>query len=398
MVERQIAHMDLDAFFVAVERLLDPALVGKAVLVGGSPEHRGVVASASYEARARGVRSAMPMAQALRLCPEAIRVPPRHGVYGQHSRRVMALLGDYTPIVEQVSVDEAFLDLTGTEGLHGPAPEVAARIQQRVQDELGLSCSLGVASCKLVAKIACSTGKPHGLVVVPNGQEAAFLAPMPVEALWGVGEATSRRIRALGIHTIGQLAAWPGHGLRHALGDSGSALQRAAKGIDERPVTPERERKSYSHERTFAVDERDAVRLRRTLLGMADGLTSQLRQDHVLARTVRIKLRSSSYETQTRQVRLEQPTDHADEVFKAALELFDASWDRRPVRLIGVAVTDLLTVGGTQLDLFAHDDQRRTRLSRAVDDIRDRFGTEAITRASLARGARHTRTVSKDRA
>ena len=308
-MNRQIVHVDLDAFFAAVECLLDPAIAGKPVVVGGDPASRGVVASASYEARASGVRSAMPMALAMRLCPDAIRVPPRHGVYSKHSRAVMALLSEYTPIVEQISIDEAFLDFSGTEALHGPAPRVARLIQQRVLEELGLPCSLGVATNKLVAKIACGQGKPRGLIVVPPGEEAAYLAPLSIQTLWGVGEATGNRLRAMGIRTIGDLARWPEKALRDMLGESGISLQRAANGIDDSPVNTERERKSYSHEQTFASDETDETRIKRTLLRMADRLTEQMRHDGVLAGTVRLKLRNRQFDTFTRQMRLKRPTD-----------------------------------------------------------------------------------------
>lgn len=389
-MERQIAHVDLDAFFASVECLLDPSLVGKPLVVGGSPEHRGVVAAASYEARARGIHSAMPMAQALRLCPEAVRVPPRHGVYGRYSRAVMSLLGEYTPVIEQISIDEAFLDLTGTEALHGPAPAVARLIQERVRDEHGLPCSLGVATSKLVAKIACSRGKPNGLVVVNPGLEAAFLAPLNIESLWGVGEATGKRLRAMGIETIGELAQWPEDSLRRLLGEAGLHLHRAAHGIDDSPVSSERERRSYSHEQTFSRDTADATQIRRTLLWMADQLTEQLRRDGVLAQTVRLKLRKGDFATLTRQTRLERPTDQADTVFAAAEGLLASGWDRKALRLVGIGVADLSQNGGVQLDLFARDDQRQARLSHAVDAIRDRFGSEAITRASLrARKARN---------
>ncbi len=395
-MNRQIVHVDLDAFFAAVECLLDPSIAGKPVVVGGDPAGRGVVASASYEARARGVHSAMPMAVAMRLCPDAIRVTPRHGVYSAHSRAVMALLSEYTPVVEQISIDEAFLDLSGTEALHGPAPQVARVIQQRVREELGLPCSLGVATNKLVAKIACGQGKPRGLIVVPPGGEAAYLAPLSIETLWGVGEATGKRLRAMGIRTIGDLARWPEEALRDILGDSGIHLQRAANGIDDSPVNTERERKSYSHEQTFAFDETDETRIKRTLLGMADRLTEQMRHDGVLAWTVRLKLRDRKFDTFTRQMRLKQPTDQADDVFQAAATLLAASWDHRALRLVGVAVTELLSQGGLQLDLFEHGDQRQVRLSRAVDEIRDRFGTLAITRASLAKRA-HARDLDESR-
>ncbi len=297
----------------------------------------------------------------------------------------MALLSEYTPIVEQISIDEAFLDLTGTETLHGPAPRVARLIQQRVLEELGLPCSLGVATNKLVAKIACGQGKPRGLIVVPPGEEAAYLAPLSIQTLWGVGEATGNRLRAMGIRTIGDLARWPEKASRDMLGESGISLQRAANGIDESPVNTERERKSYSHEQTFASDETDETRIKRTLLRMADRLTEQMRHDGVLAGTVRLKLRNRQFDTFTRQMRLKQPTDQTNDIFQAAATLLASSWDHSALRLVGVAVTELLSQGGIQLDLFEHADQRQARLNRAVDEIRDRYGSDAITRASLAR-------------
>jgi DNA polymerase IV len=381
---RQIAHLDLDAFYASVEVLLDPSLRNKPVIVGGSPEGRGVVASASYEARACGVRSAMPVAQALRLCPQAIRVSPRHGVYGEHSRAVMALLEGYTPVVEQLSIDEAFLDLTGCETLWGPAPDVARQIQARVRDECGLPCSLGVATNKLVAKIACGRGKPQGLVIVPPGQEAAFLAPLAIETLWGVGEATGGRLRALGVTTIGQLAERSEAELLRLFGEGGRQLHRAARGQDSSPVQTERERRSISQEHTFTHNVTDRQTLQRLLLSMADHLAAALRREMLVAQTVRLKLRYDDFETFTRQVTLDQPTDQAGVLYHRAVELLIAHWNRqRPVRLIGLGASGLLAEGGYQLDLFDHDDQRSARLSHTLDEIRARFGTDAIKRASL---------------
>ncbi len=383
---RQIVHVDLDAFYASVEVLLDPSLRGKPVIVGGSPEGRGVVSSASYQARACGVRSAMPVAQALRLCPQAIRVSPSHGVYGKHSRAVMEVLEGYTPVVEQLSIDEAFLDLTGCEALWGPAPEVARQIQERVRDECGLPCSLGVATNKLVAKIACGQGKPQGLVIVPPGQEAAFLAPLAIETLWGVGEAMGRRLRELGVTTIGQLAERSEAELVRLFGEGGGRLHGAAQGLDDSPVHTERERRSISQEHTFGANVADRQTLQRRLLSMADHLAAGLRREGLVAQTVRLKLRYDDFETVTRQVTLDQPTDQADVLYGQALGLLDAHWNRqRLVRLIGLGASGLLREGGYQLELFDHSDQRNARLSHTLDEIRARFGRHAITRASLLR-------------
>jgi len=227
--QRWIIHVDYDAFFTSVEELLNPDLRGKPVLVGGSPEGRGVVASCSYPARVFGVRSAMPMARALRLCPQAVVVRGHYRVYSQYSRKIMSMFDEITPLVEQVSIDEAFLDVTGCERLWGSAEEIAGMIQRRVQDELGLSVSLGVATAKIVAKMACQSGKPHGLVLVPPGHEAAFLAPLAIEKLWGVGQVTSSYLRSLGINTISDLAEYPAAALERALGRHAHGMQQAAR-------------------------------------------------------------------------------------------------------------------------------------------------------------------------
>lgn len=384
--QRWIIHVDLDAFFASVEELLDPTLRGKAIIVGGNPAERGVVSSASYPARAFGVRSAMPMSQALRLCPHAVVVTPRHHEYGRRSRAVMAILHEITPIVEPVSIDEAFLDVTGCERLWGPPREIARLIQRRVQEEQHLPCSLGIAATRLVAKIACDVGKPRGLVLVPPGEEAAFLAPLPIRRLWGVGTVTGERLQSLGIETIGDLAAWSEADLVRACGDAGRHLYRAARGIDDTPVQPGHERRSISQERTFGRDEGDRRVLERTLLRMSEEVASRLRAEGLVAETVRIKLRTPAFVTNTRQAALDQPTDQGQVIHATALGLFHENWrEGQQLRLLGVGVSGLLDHAGYQLSLFGDGDQRRTRLNRAVDEIRGRYGREAITRASLLR-------------
>jgi len=386
---RWIVHVDLDAFFASVEEILNPALRGKAIIVGGDPSQRGVVSSASYPARACGVHSAMPMAQAVRLCPQAVVITPRHHEYGRRSRAVMAILREITPAVEPLSIDEAFLDVTGCERLWGPPLEVARRIQRRILEEQGLPCSLGIATTKLVAKIACDTGKPRGLVLVPAGQEATFLAPLPIERIWGVGRVTAERLRSLGIETIGDLAGWPEEDLERAFGDAGRHLYRAARGIDASRVETGRERRSISQERTFGRDEGDRRTLERTLLGMAENVAARLRQQGLVAETVRLKLRTPAFVTHTRQVSLVQPTDQGQVIYAAALQLLHENWRQgQQLRLLGVGVSGLLDHSGYQLSLFDRSDQRRTRLNRAVDAIRDRYGHDAITRASLLRTGR----------
>ncbi len=379
---RSIIHFDLDAFFASVEELLDPSIAGLPIMVGGSPEGRGVVSSASYAARAYGVRSAMPMAQALRLCPHAIVRHGHHRAYADYSRRVMDILSQYTPLLEPISIDEAFLDVTGCEQLFGPAPELAHRIQERILAELGLPSSLGLASNKLVAKVASALAKPRGVIVVPAGQEAAFFSPLPIDRLWGVGDVTSERLRAKGVETIGQLAALFPLQMKQLFGSAAEEMHRRALGIDERPVGPSGRRKSISQEHTFAEDVGDLRVLRRALLKMSEDVATQLRKKGKCARTVVLKMRYPDFRTITRRVTLSQPTDLSRVIHTQAVALLQKEWKKGVrVRLIGVGVTGL--VGARQLGLFDGEAERLEKLSRVVDEIRSKHGKKAIRRASL---------------
>ncbi len=382
MSTRAILHVDLDAFFVAVERLDNPALIGVPVIVGGRAEVRGVVASASYEARKFGVHSAMPTAQALRLCPHAVLVSGHRGRYSEMSDRVMGILADYTPLLEPLSIDEAFLDVSGTEAHYGPPGRLAHAIQDRIQAELNLSASFGVATNKLVAKIASDLRKPHAVTVVPPGEEAAFLAPLPIRKLWGVGQVTGRELERLGVQTISDLARLPLKDLQWHFGSGGEWLWRAAQGLDDSPVTPEHETKSLSREETFAQDIRDATVLRRELLRLSDAVASRLRRYGFQARTIGLKLRYGDFSTLTRQTTLEDATDSGRVIYESVLALFDAAWDRRAVRLLGVSGTGL-TREGRQLRLFEQGDERQAHLDAALDSIRARYGERAVQRASL---------------
>jgi len=381
---RQIIHLDLDAFFASVEELQNPKHRGKPIIVGGSPQGRGVVSCASYAARVFGVRSAMPTAQALRLCPDAILIHPRHSLYRGHSKRVMALMQGYTPLMEQLSIDEAFLDVTGTWKRWGSAEVLAREIQARVQQELGLPSSLGVATNKLVAKIASALGKPHGLVVVRPGEESDFLAPLPIERLWGVGPATARQLHALGVYTIGQLAAMDERLLERRFGRHGRMLARYARGLDERPVEPEGVRKSISQERTFSEDISDLRSAERELLRLSERVARELRRRGLFANTVRLKLRFEDFTTITRQRTLRQPTNLEQVLYEEGCKLLRQAWARgRKVRLIGIGASHLATAG-YQLGLFDQDlSLSLARLAKALDEIRDRFGEDAIQRASL---------------
>lgn len=383
---RAILHLDLDAFFCAVEEQRDPALRGKAFAVGGRPDQRGVVASCSYAARQFGVRSAMPMSQAVRICPDLLIVPQHFDLYHQASQAVMARLNDATPLVEQISIDEAFLDVTG---LPHTGEVMARRLQAEIRDALGLPCSFGVASSKLVAKIANNTGKagargggpPNAITVVPPGQEAAFLAPLPIDDLWGVGPKTAQRLNRLGIRTIGDLAQRPEAELARLFGKNGADMARHARGIDERPVQPEHEARSISKETTFNQDVRDSIALKRTLRALADGVGRQLRKSGLRGTTVRVKLRWSDFTTLTRQTTLHPPVDQDGEIYAAALDIFDQTWTPgRAVRLLGVGVSGLEEAGARQLSLW--EDPHSRKLQSTLDDLRDRFGDGMVRRGT----------------
>jgi len=383
---RKILHLDLDAFFCAVEELYNPELRGKPFAVGGRPEGRGVVASCSYPARALGVHSAMPMAQALRLCPELLVVSHGHGGYSQASREVMARVRALTPLVQQISIDEAFLDVSDLPD----APEALARaLQARISDELGLPCSLGGATNKLVAKIANTVGKsragkrdyPRAVTIVPPGQEAAFLAPLPVRELWGVGVKTEEKLRALGLQTIGDIVAYPEKELVRRFGQHGYDLARRARGVDHRPVEPSRgPAKSISKETTFARDVTDARALHATLRRLAEGVARSMRRKGYTGRTVKLKLRLSDFTTLTRQMTLTRPTDDERHIAQAALTLFERLWQPgQSVRLLGVGVTNLQK-GLVQLGLWEEKDDRFRNLQVAMDALREKYGRDVIHR------------------
>ena len=380
---RTVLHLDLDAFFCSVEELVNPALKGTAFAVGGRADERGVLSTASYAARKFGVRSAMPTAQALRLCPHLNLLPGNRRLYGEYSRKVMALLAEVSPVVEQISIDEAFVDLTGDPQ---PGGAIAATVQQRIEAEFGLPSSFGVATNKLVAKIATNVGKPRGLIVVPPGEEAAFLAPLPLAELWGVGPKMRANLEGLGMKVIGDLAAWPEADLTRRFGEWGRALARHARGLDDRPVTNDYEAKSISSETTFARDVTDAPTLRKRILQFSEEVAANLRHDGLAARTVKIKVRWPPFETITRQTTLAQPTDLDNEIFAAAWALFNKVWGPgKRVRLIGVGVSGL-TESARQMELFAEPKQgRAAKVAKAVDAIREKYGWDSVKRATLVR-------------
>lgn len=379
---RKILHFDLDAFFCAVEELDDPELRGRPFVVGGDPRGRGVVSSASYAARPFGVRSAMPTARALRLCPELKVVRPRHARYARLSDDVMSVLREAAPVVEPISIDEAFLDVSDDPR---SGAEIADGLQQTIQRDFSLPTSWGVAPNKLVAKIATEVGKPNGLVVVPPGEEAAFLAPLPVEMLWGVGPRAKERLEAEGIRTIGDLAGKDPAWMEAHFGRSGIELAARARGEDDRPVVASHEALSMSNETTFARDISDPAALRQTLRALSESVGERLREAGVAGTTVRLKLRWPDFKTITRQTAIEQPTDQDGEIYRAALGLFERAWSAgQAVRLIGVGVSHL-GPKIRQLSLFDTQWQADERLLAAIDSIRSRYGSGAVRRGPVRR-------------
>jgi DNA polymerase-4 len=383
--DRVIIHVDLDAFFAAVEQRDRPELRGKPVIVGGGgPDRRGVVSTASYEARRFGVRSAMPLRTAGRLCPDGIFLPVDGRKYQRVSREVMAILRRFTPLVEPLSIDEAFLDVTASRLLFGDGAAIALAIKAAVRSEVGLTISAGVATTKLVAKIASDLRKPDGLVVVPPGTEAAFLAPLPISRLWGVGPKTGAVLAEHGVATIGDLAGLDPAALGRGLGSHASTLVWRAHGHDADRVVGEGEpAKSIGHEHTFDQDTADAELIERTLLAMADGVAGRLRSSNALAATVTVKVRDSAFRTVTRQRTLPRPTDLTEPIFEAALTLARPEVRGKRIRLVGVTASGLQR--GAQLGLFEAEADRRHRLAEASDTLRRRFGQRAVTRARLLR-------------
>ena len=371
----------MDAFFAAVEQRDNPALRGKPVIVGGDPASRGVVAAASYEARRYGIHSAMPSAEAKRRCPHAIFISGRHGRYGDVSRQIMTILESYSPLVEQVSVDEAFLDVTGCERLFGPAEEIARQIQQRIQEELQLSASIGVAPNRFLAKLASDREKPAGLVVVRAEGVDDFLRDLPLEAVWGVGEVTAERLRRLGLRTVGQLAAYPPDLLEQQFGEYGRRLHELAHGRDESPLTIGGERKQVSAETTFAHDTTDREFLQGQLLRLSEQVGARLRKKGLAGNTVTLKVRFSDFRTITRRETAAPPVAEDLVLYHRALALLQPQLAAgRKIRLLGVGVSNFTTT--TQPSLFDVGAQFIVPhpVDAAVDRVRDKFGEKALRR------------------
>ncbi len=390
-----ILHLDLDAFYASVEQLDDPGLRGRPVIVGGTSA-RGVVCAASYEARRFGVRSAMPTLEARRLCPGGAFLPPRFERYGELSRAVFAVYRRYTPLVEPLSLDEAFLDVTGSRALHGEPESIARKVKGEVREGTGLTVSAGVADCKMAAKIASDLGKPDGLVEVPPGTTAAFLAPLPVSRLWGVGRVTEQALRALGIATIGELARFPEQVLVEHFGAPGAHMRALSRGDDARPVIPDEEVRSIGAEDTFERDLSGEEALRPQLLDQCVRVARRLREGGLRGRVVTLKIKFADFEQLTRRSTLSRPTDDAGEIYRSIQEDLARAGLDRPVRLTGVTVSgfDGSREPRVQLGLFGGPPDgpspegkgKRGALNAALDALADRFGEGAVKPATLLEG------------
>ncbi len=381
-----ILHVDLDAFFASVELLDRPELIDRPVVVAHNSA-RSVVTAANYPARKFGVRSAIPLSRALQLCPNAVVLEPHFEKYRHYSHQVMAIFDDMTPVVERLGIDEAFLDVAGARGVIGSPAEVGALIRKRVRAETGLACSVGAAATKFVAKLASGRAKPDGLLVIPKSETLAFLHPLPVGALWGVGAVTEKSLLGRGLHTIGDIAETSVDVLRRIVGDAGGRkLHDLANGIDPRSVTRDTAEKSVGHEVTFEVDITDAALLRRELLRQASHVGKRLRSSGVEGRTVVLKLRYADFTTITRSRTLAEATDVGRRIADEVRELYDAVGSHPPVRLIGVRMEQLAEAGTSSTGLWDEDEDWRGA-ERVIDSVGERFGSDLVHPASLLKPA-----------
>ena len=385
---RAVIHVDMDAFYASVEVMDDPSLAGKPVIVGGTPEGRGVVSAASYEARRYGVHSAMSAYRAKKLCPDGVFVRPRMSRYVEISKKIRAIFRDFTPLVEPISLDEAFLDVTGSRRLFGTAVEIGRAIKRRILDEVGLVASVGVAPNKYLAKLASDLDKPDGFVVITRENARELLADLPVRRLWGVGKQTQKLLAKKGIHTIGDVTSTPLDELEARLGVLARRLKNLALGVDHRPVVADWEAKSISNERTFAADIGDAGELRDIADTLSEMVAKRLRKSGLLAQTVQIKARYPDFTTLTRAVTLAEPTELTQHIRDAARDLLENKLDRkgRPLRLLGVGVSNFVHQQDETGDLFAGGEREKSAdVDHLIDDLQDRFGSDVIHRGRRRR-------------
>jgi DNA polymerase-4 len=386
LTQLSIAHMDCDAFYASVEKRDNPALRDQPVIVGGGT--RGVVSTCCYIARIKGVRSAMPMFQALKLCPEAVVVKPRFSAYTEASRAIRAMMEELTPSIEPLSLDEAFLDLTGTARLHGaPAAVLLARLTKRMEDELGLTGSIGLSHNKFLAKIASDLDKPRGFSVIGKAETETFLKPRPVRIIWGVGQATQTALEAAGIRTIADLLRWDRADLGARFGSMGDRLWHLARGLDMRRVNRDEKLKSISKETTFFEDTSDPDLLDGHIWRLSEQVADRAKAKGLSGRTVTLKLKKGDFQLISRRHSLTDPTQLTDRIYRAARDLFDHAGTKGPFRLIGVGISDLAPEDQADLsqDLLDPDARRRAAAERATDAIRAKFGAEAIIKGRALR-------------
>ncbi|MCD6393665.1 MAG: DNA polymerase IV [Planctomycetes bacterium] len=380
---RYILHIDMDAFYASVEQLDDPGLKGKAVIVGGSPAKRGVVSAASYEARKFGVHSAMPMSQAVRLCPDGIVLPVRMKRYVELSNKIHEIFSRYTDQIEPISLDEAFLDVAGSTQLFGSAEQIGRRIKHEIKEELGLTASVGIAPNKFLAKLASDLEKPDGFVIITEDNKKRILDVLPISRIWGIGRVTEQALKAIGINTIGQLKNTAPEHLKDSLGNQTGGILRLAHGIDDREVESIHVAKSISSEETFAVDIDDKDVLLGVLLGQVQEVAQRLRKGKFEAKTITLKLRYGDFKTVTRSSTFSKATNTTETLWRQARAVF-LKWHKKsagPLRLLGFGASGLITEGAGQKELFVNpEEEKQKRLDQASDKIKNRYGNDAVKR------------------
>jgi DNA polymerase-4 len=384
IMKKAVIHVDMDAFYASVEQRDDPGLKGKPVIVGGKPDRRGVVSAASYEARKYGVHSAMPLKKAYQMCPAGVFLPVNGKRYAEVSQKIMDILKSYTPLVEQISLDEAFLDVSGCGRLFGTAEEIGKKIKREIKDKLGLTASVGIAPNMFLAKIASDLEKPDGFVIVKDGGERKFLENLPISKMWGVGEVTEKELKSLGIGTVGELSRYPPQLLIKKFGKHGEHLYKLAGGEDEREVTPEYEAKSIGNETTYQEDTADKEKIRKTLTELSEEVGKRLREDKLNGRTVTLKIRFGDFRNITRSRTIPEPVNLGEDILDIAWGLFEKiNLDKRVVRLVGVSVSHLSEAASRQQLLFGDETEKKKRIAKTLDEIQNKMGEDIIKKGSL---------------